>query len=139
MSDKSKEKLMAVFLSGLGILFIDGVIYHLSLPVNKAKASIALKHKYDAILELGLVGYAENHASYHGVTLKRQSNWRRRDADGYLAASMHDDTWQPWHSDSYLFLMTKHGIEAMIGKSEPDNMPSYEDKFTDEETLAALS
>ena len=35
--------------------------------------------------------------------------------------------------------MTKYGIEKMIGKSYPNNMPAYEDKLTDEEILAALS
>ena len=35
--------------------------------------------------------------------------------------------------------MTKYGIESMIGKSYPNNMPAYEDKLTDEEILAVLS
>ena len=35
--------------------------------------------------------------------------------------------------------MTKYGIENMIGKSYPNNMPAYEDKLTDEEILAVLS
>ena len=35
--------------------------------------------------------------------------------------------------------MTKYGIEEMIGKSYPNNMPAYEDKLTDEEILAVLS
>jgi len=36
-------------------------------------------------------------------------------------------------------LMTKYGIEEMIGKTYPNNMPAYEDKLTDVEILAALS
>jgi mono/diheme cytochrome c family protein len=35
--------------------------------------------------------------------------------------------------------MTKYGIEKMIGKPYPNNMPAYEDKLTDEEILAVLS
>ena len=35
--------------------------------------------------------------------------------------------------------MTKYGIEEMIGKSYPNNMPAYEDQLTDEEILAVLS
>ena len=35
--------------------------------------------------------------------------------------------------------MTKYGIEEMIGKSYPNNMPAYEDKLTDDEIIAALS
>ena len=140
MSDKSKVKLMPVFLSALCILLVGGVIYYLSLLVNKAEESIALKHKDDAIVDLGRVVYAENCASCHGVALEGQANWRQRDADGYLPAPPHDETGHTWHHpDSYLFLMTKYGIEEMIGKSYPNNMPAYEDKLTDEEILAALS
>jgi mono/diheme cytochrome c family protein len=35
--------------------------------------------------------------------------------------------------------MTKYGIEKMIGKPYPNNMPAYEDDLTDEEIIAALS
>ena len=84
--------------------------------------------------------YAENCASCHGIALEGQANWRQRDADGYLLAPPHDETGHTWHHpDSYLFLMTKYGIEEMIGKTYPNNMPAYEDKLTDVEILAALS
>ena len=125
---------------GLGVLLVGAVIYHFSSPVYEAKASIALKHKDDAIIDLGRVVYAENCGSCHGVVLEGAANWRQRDVDGYLPAPPHDETGHTWHhSDSYLFLMTKYGIETMIGKSYPNNMPAYEDKLTDEEILAALS
>ena len=56
------------------------------------------------------------------------------------AAPPHDETGHTWHHpDSYLFTMTKYGIEKMIGKPYPNNMPAYEDKLTDEEILAVLS
>lgn len=84
--------------------------------------------------------YAENCASCHGIALEGQANWRQRDADGYLLAPPHDETGHTWHHpDSYLFLMTKYGIEEMIGKTYPNNMPAYEDKLTDAKILAALS
>ena len=35
--------------------------------------------------------------------------------------------------------MTKYGIENIIGRSYPNNMPAYEDKLTNEEILAVLS
>ena len=35
--------------------------------------------------------------------------------------------------------MTKYGIENIIGKTYPNNMPAYGDKLTDEEILAVLS
>jgi len=140
MSDKSKVKLILVFLSALVILLIGVVIYYLSLPVNKAEASIALKHKDAAIVDLGRVVYAENCASCHGIALEGQANWRQRDTDGYLPAPPHDETGHTWHHpDSYLFLMTKYGIEEMIGRTYPNNMPAYEDKLTDDEIIATLS
>ena len=140
MSGKIKVKLVPVFLCGLGILSVGAVIYYLSTPATEAEAGIALKHKDAAVVDLGRAIYAENCASCHGVALEGQANWQQRDADGYLPAPPHDETGHTWHHpDSYLFLMTKYGIEEMIGKSYPNNMPAYEDKLTDEEILAVLS
>ena len=88
----------------------------------------------------GKLVYAENCASCHGMALEGQANWRQRDPDGYLPAPPHDKTGHTWHhSDSYLFLITKYGIEKMIGRKYPNNMPAYKDKLTDEEIIAALS
>ena len=140
MSNKRNVILMPRFVIGMGILLVGAVIYHFSSPVYEAEASIVLKHNDDAIIDLGRVVYAENCGSCHGVALEGGANWRQRDVDGYLPAPPHDETGHTWHhSDSYLFLMTKYGIETMIGKSYPNNMPAYEDKLTDEEILAALS
>ena len=140
MPSKNKVNLMTVFLSALGVVLVGAVIYYLSSPANQAEANIALKHKDAAVVDLGRAIYAENCASCHGVALEGQANWQQRDADGYLPAPPHDETGHTWHHpDSYLFLMTKYGIEEMIGKSYPNNMPAYEDKLTDEEILAVLS
>ena len=131
---------MPLFLTGLSILLVGAAIYYFSSPVYEAEASIALRHKDDDIIDLGRVVYAENCGSCHGVALKGAANWRQRDAEGYLPAPPHDETGHTWHHpDSYLFFMTKYGIEEMIGKSYPNNMPAYEDKLTDEEILAVLS
>ncbi|MEL0013441.1 MAG: c-type cytochrome, partial [Alphaproteobacteria bacterium] len=57
-----------------------------------------------------------------------------------LPAPPHDETGHTWHhSDAYLFAMTKYGIEKMIGKSYPNNMPAYEEKLTDDEIISVLS
>ena len=140
MPSKNKSNLIPVFLSALGVVLVGAVIYYISSPSNEAEANIALQHKDAAVVDLGRVVYAKNCASCHGVALEGQANWQQRDADGYLPAPPHDETGHTWHHpDSYLFLMTKYGIEEMIGKSYPNNMPAYEDKLTDEEILAALS
>ena len=140
MSYKSKVKLMPLLLSAPGVLLVGGVIFYFSSPLNKAEAGISLQHKDRDSVELGKAIYAENCASCHGVVLEGQANWRQRDAEGYLPAPPHDERGHTWHhSDSYLFLMTKYGIEEMIGKSYPNNMPVFEDKLTDDEIIAALS
>lgn len=140
MSDKSKVKLMRLFLSAAGVLLIGGVIFYFSSPLDKTELGISLQHKDRAVVDVGKAIYAENCASCHGVVLEGQANWRQRDAEGYLPAPPHDERGHTWHHpDSYLFLMTKYGIEEMVGKSYPNNMPVFEDKLTDDEIIAALS
>ena len=140
MSDKSKVKLMRLFLSAAGVLLIGGVIFYFSSPLDKTELGISRQHKDRAVVDVGKAIYAENCASCHGVVLEGQANWRQRDVEGYLPAPPHDERGHTWHHpDSYLFLMTKYGIEEMIGKSYPNNMPVFEDKLTDDEIIAALS
>ena len=117
-----------------------GMAYLVTLPIEPAEASITLKPDEPAVLSLGKQVYAQNCASCHGVALEGQTNWRQRDNDGYMPAPPHDETGHTWHHpDTYLFLMTKYGIEKMIGKTYPNNMPAYEDELSDEEIIAALS
>ena len=140
MAGNGKVRVMPVILSGLGILLVGALIYYLLSSANEAEANISFKYKDAAVVGLGRVVYAENCASCHGVALEGQAKWRQRDADGYLPAPPHDETGHTWHHpDSYLFLMTKYGIENIIGKTYPNNMPAYGDKLTDEEILAVLS
>ena len=115
MSNKSKVKLTPLFLSVVGLIMVGGVIFYLSSPVNNAEAKIYLNYKDADIVGLGKNVYAENCASCHGIALEGQANWRQRDADGYLLAPPHDETGHTWHhSDSYLFLMTKYDIIAVL-------------------------
>ena len=117
-----------------------GLAYLVTLPTETAEASITLKPNEPAVVSLGKQVYAQNCASCHGVALEGQTNWRQRDNDGYMPAPPHDETGHTWHHpDTYLFLMTKYGIEKMIGKTYPNNMPAYEDELSDEEIIAALS
>ena len=140
MLNKSNVKFTPLSLSVVGLIMVGGVIFYLSSPVNNAEAKIYLNYKDADIVGLGKNVYAENCASCHGMALEGQANWRQRDSDGYLLAPPHDENGHTWHhSDSYLFLMTKYGIEEMIGKSYPNNMPAYEDKLADEDIIAVLS
>ena len=93
-----------------------------------------------SIVTLGQNIYSENCASCHGVDLEGQENWQKRDDEGYLPAPPHDETGHTWHHpDKYLFLMTKYGIEKIIGKKYLNNMPAYKDILTDKEIIAVLS
>ena len=140
MSNKNNVNLVFVSISAIGILFLGAILFYFSSPSNKAEASISLPYKDLSVVDLGKSVYVENCASCHGLALEGQANWRQSDADGYLPAPPHDETGHTWHHpDSYLFLMTKYGIEEMIGEKYPNNMPAYEDKLTDDEIIAALS
>ena len=93
-----------------------------------------------SLVSLGQKIYLQNCASCHGVKLEGQKNWQTRDDEGYLLAPPHDETGHTWHhTDEYLFLMTKYGIEKIIEKKYPNNMPAYEDILSDKEIIAVLS
>ena len=93
-----------------------------------------------SLVSLGQKIYLQNCASCHGVKLEGQKNWQTRDDEGYLLAPPHDETGHTWHhNDEYLFLMTKYGIEKIIGKKYLNNMPAYEDILSDKEIIAVLS
>ena len=93
-----------------------------------------------SLVTLGQNIYSKNCASCHGADLEGQENWQKRDDEGYLPAPPHDETGHTWHHpDEYLFLMTKYGIEKIIGKKYLNNMPAYKDILTDKEIIAVLS
>ena len=125
---------------GLIITSLIIIVIYLSLSAKNAEARIVLLPGDLSVTKLGKNVYMENCGSCHGAVLEGQANWRQSDADGYLPAPPHDETGHTWHHpDSYLFLITKYGIEEMIGEKYPNNMPAYEDKLTDDEIIAALS
>ena len=133
-----KIKFLLVIIIPTFLLFFGMIIY---MPKDKnAQAAYILNPDNHDIVELGKSVYVQNCASCHGVKLEGQKDWMSRLPDGLMPAPPHDETGHTWHHpDSYLFLMTKYGIEEMIGKPYPNNMPAYEDKLTDEEILAVLS
>ena len=140
MLNERNIKLRHVLLLGLAIVSGGAVMLSFSSATKKAETSMSLLPKDHSVTNSGKLVYAENCASCNGIALEGQANWRQRDPDGYLPAPPHDKTGHTWHHpDSYLFLMTKYGIEKMIGRIYPNNMPACKDKLTDEEIIAALS
>ncbi|GIS16025.1 MAG: hypothetical protein CM15mP117_14570 [Alphaproteobacteria bacterium] len=121
-------------------LFLGMGIYYTQFSTSEIVTNISLKPNDAPTVNLGGSVYAKNCASCHGANLEGQFNWRQRDSNGYLPAPPHDESGHTWHhSDQYLFLMTKYGIEEMIGKRYPNNMPAYKDVLTDDEIIAVLS
>ncbi len=109
-------------------------------PDKQATASIVLYPDDTSIVALGKEIYVQNCASCHGATLEGQENWRQRNTDGYLPAPPHNEVGHTWHHpDTYLFAMTKYGIEKTLGTKYPNKMPAYENQLTDEQIIAVLS
>jgi S-disulfanyl-L-cysteine oxidoreductase SoxD len=140
MYKKSTFKLKSLLLAGLATMLVGAVIFYLSSQVQKAETSISLIPDDPSVIKIGKSIYAKNCASCHGVALEGQANWKQRDIEGYMPAPPHDMSGHTWHhADPYLFLMTKYGIEEMIGKKYPNNMPAYENVLTDDAIIAVLS
>ena len=127
------------FLIIILFLFSITLIGFYAYTMNKDNKIILMPNDA-SLVSLGQKIYSQNCASCHGVKLEGQKNWQTRDDEGYLLAPPHDETGHTWHhTDEYLFLMTKYGIEKIIGKKYPNNMPAYEDILSDKEIIAVLS
>jgi mono/diheme cytochrome c family protein len=82
--------------------------------------------------------YQQHCASCHGASLEGEPDWRSRKADGKLPAPPHDETGHTWHHpDQQLFLITKHGIEALVPDYKSD-MIGFGNVMSDEEIWAVL-
>ena len=126
MSLNFKSFIKIRFLLGIFIpiflLFFGIIIY---MPKDKnAQAAYILNPDNRDIVELGKSVYVQNCASCHGVKLEGQKDWMSRLPDGLMPAPPHDETGHTWHhSDKYLFMITKYGIEDIIGQNYANNMP----------------
>ena len=127
----------------LFVFFVLGSVFYF-LPSlffdGPVKADISLNPDDQNFVDLGKLVYKNNCASCHGINLEGQEQWREPGADGYMPAPPHDESGHTWHhSDEYLFLMTKYGLEEIIGQEYPNNMPAYNNVLSDREIVAALS
>ncbi|MGH1354716.1 MAG: c-type cytochrome [Thalassovita sp.] len=111
-----------------------------SLCSSAALAEGFLPYQNPQAIAEGQELYMENCASCHGAALQGQENWRDRDDDGYLPAPPHDVTGHTWHHpDAQLFLITKHGTEAMVGSGYKSRMEGYEETLSDAQIVAVLA
>ena len=124
----------------IGPVSVLALVFYIASLGEQATAVATLTPNDKAVASLGKEIYAQNCASCHGTKREGQTNWRQRDANGYMLAPPHNESGHSWHhSDDYLFSMTKYGIEKMIGEKYPNHMPVYEGQLTDEQIIAALS
>tara|TARA_E500000178_G_C16798248_1_gene651236 strand:- start:230 stop:703 length:474 start_codon:yes stop_codon:yes gene_type:complete len=124
--------------SFISLIALATVIY--TRLTNPLQAQISLTPKDKKVITLGENVYQDHCATCHGEKLEGQPNWRKRMANGYLPAPPHDEKGHTWHhSDKYLFQITKFGLEKIIDRKYPNNMPIYEGKLSDNEIIAVLS
>ncbi|WP_413782770.1 c-type cytochrome [Thalassovita sp.] len=116
------------------------LVFALAFAGGPTMAEGFLPYDNPAAVETGKGLYAEHCASCHGAQLEGQANWRDRDENGYLPAPPHDQSGHTWHhADAQLFMLTKYGVEALIGGGYKSHMTPYEDVLTDEEIIAVLA
>ena len=121
------------------IILILGMIFYFA-EEKVAEAAITLNPDNKETILLGKSVYVQNCASCHGVKLEGQKDWMSRLPDGLMPAPPHDETGHTWHhSDKYLFMITKYGIEDIIGQKYPNNMPAYKGILSDKEIISVLS
>ena len=127
----------------LFVFFVLGSAFYLVPSLlfdNPLRLDISLRPDDQDLVDLGKLVYKKNCASCHRVNLEGQERWRQPDADGYMPAPPHDESGHTWHHpDEYLFLMTKYGLEEIIGQEYPNNMPAYNNVLSDREIVATLS
>ena len=130
-----KNKLLIIS----ALVLLPTLYFFVTYP-NKSNASINLSTTNNSVLNNGKQIYAQNCASCHGINLEGQKDWKWRLPNGMMPAPPHDATGHTWHHpDRYLFMVTKYGIEELIGEKYPNNMPAYKDILSDEEIIAVLS
>ena len=133
------KKLLFLIPFGFLIAGIFGVLHFLQ-PSATAGVKVVLQPQNIALVRQGKAVYLTHCASCHGSNLEGQQNWRQRLPNGMLPAPPHDATGHTWHhSDSYLFMVTKYGIERLIGQTYANAMPIYEGIISDQEILSVLS
>ena len=83
--------------------------------------------------------YLQHCASCHGANLEGQANWQQPLPSGRMPAPPHDGSGHTWHhSDRELFLITKHGMAAVVPGYASD-MPAFENVMSDADIEAVLA
>ena len=84
--------------------------------------------------------YNENCASCHGIQLKGEADWQKRDANGFLPAPPHDMTGHTWHHpDKLLFTLTHSGVQAIAGPDYVSKMPAFKEQLSEHQIWSILA
>jgi len=122
------------------IIIIAIGLFNFVVNDNSAQASVSLKPKDKSLIKLGKKIYTQNCASCHGVNLEGEKKWMSRLPNGMMPAPPHDEKGHTWHhNDNYLFMITKYGVEEILGEKYPNNMPAYKEILSDKEIISVLS
>ena len=139
MKDFIKKNKILFYIIILIIIIAIG-LFNFVVNDNSAQASVSLKPKDKLLIKLGKKIYTQNCASCHGVNLEGEKNWMTRLPNGMMPAPPHDEKGHTWHhNDNYLFMITKYGVEEILGEKYPNNMPAYKEILSDKEIISVLS
>ena len=139
MKDFIKKNKILFYIIILIIILVIG-LFNFAVNDNSAQASVSLKPKDISLIKLGKRIYTQNCASCHGVNLEGEKNWMSRLPNGMMPAPPHDEKGHTWHhNDNYLFMITKYGVEEILGEKYPNNMPAYKEILSDKEIISVLS
>jgi len=84
--------------------------------------------------------YLQHCASCHGVDLRGEPTWQRRDVNGLLPAPPHDSSGHTWHhDDQMLFEFVKYGPQRFAGADYQSKMPAYAEVLPDRAIWAVLA
>lgn len=124
----------------LSLAVLTAAVIVLTVFVSTGGNNSRIPYQNEQAVSDGKKLYETECASCHGVALEGQSNWKQRNAEGYLPAPPQDQTGHTWHHpDELLFRLTKQGIQAIAGPDYKSHMPAFESKLTDEQIWSVLA
>jgi mono/diheme cytochrome c family protein len=130
-------KKVTLWAFGAVLLLAAILIYSQGLRQGAARL---LPYQDTAAIAQGRQIYLEYCAACHGVNLRGEPDWRRRDSDGYLPAPPHDAQGHTWHHpDEQLIAITTLGTEAIVGGGYKSRMIGFGDTLSSDEIRNVLA
>jgi len=122
----------------LGIIVL--LLALVAAQINISSSAERIPYQDSTRVAEGRALYNENCASCHGIQLKGEPNWQKRDADGFLPAPPHDMSGHTWHHpDKLLFTLTHSGVQAIAGPDYVSKMPAFKEQLTEHQIWSILA